>query len=114
MRLVRRWSLVVLVVFALVGAMAPLAKLQAQDNTTIISVAVPNFMRESLNDELLAAFTSQHPGVQVNVLRYDNNVPPLTGGLDNHLAAVQALTSAADVVYIDAQRTSISPAATRA
>jgi ABC-type glycerol-3-phosphate transport system substrate-binding protein len=109
-----RWFGVALAVTALIGALVPLATLRAQSSAAIISVAVPNFMRDTLTDQLLGEFENQHPDVKVNVVRYDSSIPGLTGGLDNHLAAVQTFTSTADVLYIDSQRLSISPAATRA
>lgn len=114
MRLSSRLLVIALAMVALVGAGLPLATLRAQSSIATISVAVPNFMRDSLTDQMLGEFESQHPDVKVNVVRYDSGIPALTGGLDNHLAAVQTYTSTADVLYIDSQRLSISPAATRA
>lgn len=106
------WAM--LAIIALVGALVPLAASRAQGNGVTITLAVPSFTADIYNDQLLGAFTSAHPGVNVIIVKYDISVPRATGGTDAYLQALQPYVASADVLSVDPQRSTISEAATRA
>ncbi len=114
MRLTGRSIWAVFALVALIGALIPLSTLQAQSSTVTISVAVSNFNTDTFSSQLITQFESSHPGIKVNVVRYDSGVPSETAGMDQYLTELGKYVDAADVVFIDPRRTPITPAATRA
>ncbi len=114
MRLTGRSLWAGVIVLALIGAAIPLATLKAQDNSITLSIAVANFNQDTLSDQLRQQFESAHPGVKINIVRYDSGLPAVTSGADQYFTELQKYVSAADIVYIDSRRTALTPAATRA
>src|SRR5262245_55392216 len=114
MRLTGRAIWAILALVALIGAVLPLSTLQVQSNIVTISVALSNFNTDTFTSQLVSQFESSHPGIKVNVIRYDSGVPSVTSGLDTYLTEMGKYVAAADVVFIDPRRTPITPASTRA
>lgn len=82
---------------------------------TVITVALPEFVRSFGDGTLFDAFEAQHPGVRVHpvYIGFDKLFPPSAAAdLDDHLAAMQELASAADVIPITSDNLSVE--ATRA
>src|SRR5260370_40348543 len=91
-----------------------LASLRAQDSNVISSLAVPTFAADQYTDKLFADFQTAHPGIQVNVVKFDPSIPPLVNGSDAYFAGLQSYVSAADVLSIDPRRVPLNSAATSA
>jgi ABC-type glycerol-3-phosphate transport system substrate-binding protein len=107
MRLSGRSLWAVIVIILLVGTMAPLAVLQAQTPTTMLTLAVPSFSSVSVDDKLLADFVASHPGVGVSIVNRDAGIPRAAGSIDKHLEEVQKYASSADVLYVDSYRLTV-------
>ncbi|MDX1995032.1 MAG: extracellular solute-binding protein [bacterium] len=92
------------------GGIIPLAA----QTTTILTVALPEWIAAALTDDVLDAFEAEHPGVQVETVTQsgDSFYGAAASDLEAHLDGAEALASSADVVY--AGLNSISPEATRA
>ncbi|MBZ0287271.1 MAG: ABC transporter substrate-binding protein, partial [Anaerolineae bacterium] len=89
----------------------PAAGIQAQDSITL-QVALPDFMRNFLPDDIFAQFEADNHGVKVNVVYEDPDFGSAVQGVDEYLAAVKDYASAADVLSM--QSGSLSVEATRA
>lgn len=107
--------LVMLCVLALVSAALPVpGAANAQGAAVTITVAVPSFTADTFSDEVLNAFKSEYPHIDVQVVKANDFIPAATAGIDAHLTAVEAYVSKADVLMVDSRRVAISPEATRA
>src|SRR5260221_7844120 len=116
MRLNRRSIVAALAVVLLIGAIVPLATLQArapaQGSMVQISIAVPDFNRD-LFDKALADFQAANPGISVNIVSTSpGGIAPAAAGVDANLDAFKAYVSTADVVYVNTSKISLE--ATRA
>lgn len=116
MRIHNRWLFTMMIAILVIGISVPLASLRAQGNANAVTItlAVPNFNRDTFTDKLITDFETANPNIKVSIVKNDSIVPRVSGGLDKHLEAMQKYVAAADVVFIDPRRTPISPAATRA
>src|SRR5262245_17264728 len=116
MRLNRRSFILALAALLLVGAILPLATLEAhspsQGATVQISISIPDFNKD-LIDKAIADFQAANPGVSVNVISMNpGGIAPAAAGLDAHLDAYKTYVSTADVLYVSTNR--MSEEATRA
>src|SRR5262245_18411561 len=116
MRLNRRSFILALAALLLVGAILPLATLEAhspsQGATIQISISIPDFNKD-LIDKAIADFQAANPGVSVNVISMNpGGIAPAAAGLDAHLDAYKTYVSTADVLYVSTNR--LSEEATRA
>ncbi len=87
---------------------------QAQ-GATIVTVGLPEYLRNTLPNDAFAAFESDHPGVQVQPVFIGLDklfIPSPASGINDYLDAVQKLVSTADVVFVN--NPEVTPAATRA
>jgi len=109
MRLRNFVSLLVVSMVLLLGL--PLA---AQDSAVTVSVAVPEFLSETFDDDLIAEFEAQNPGVKVNLVSSSGGgfATPPAFGIDAHLEDMQEYVASADVVFVNSS--SLTPEATRA
>src|SRR5438128_108284 len=105
MRLRGRSFLLILALLLLVIAAVPWATLQAQSNDIVISLAVSAHSRDMFTDQMISAFESAYPGVKVNIVKYDANIPLPSAGLDAYYARLQPYANAADVLIVDAPGT---------
>ncbi|MBZ0300220.1 MAG: extracellular solute-binding protein [Anaerolineae bacterium] len=94
---------------------APLPTLLAQDNSVILTLAVPSWREDVFGDpELFSGFQAEHPGVKVVLVPSDNNTyyPPAAYGIEEHLDGAETYASSADVLYVSTENLSLE--ATRA
>lgn len=111
MRLQGKLRILPLILLALLIA-APLAA-AAQDNVTVVTLAVPSFLTRLFTPELLAEFEAANPGIRAQVVEGDfPGFASAANDLDTHLDAVEKYVSTADVIYIDSDGVSVE--ATRA
>lgn len=108
----RRSLLLLTTLFVLVVGIVPMAAAQAQDSKTVIQLSVPQFLKQTINDQLIADFESANPTIKVNVLANDSNTGSAASGVDALLTASQAYASTADVLFVD--NSNLSVQATRA
>ncbi|MCB9452521.1 MAG: extracellular solute-binding protein [Anaerolineaceae bacterium] len=106
----RFWGLLGLLL--VLGIVLPLA---AQDNRIVISVAVPEFMGDTFQQDVFSQFEQENPGYKVHVVEVNNStfspVSPSVN-LDGHLDAVASYAAMADVLFVTSN--TISVEATRA
>lgn len=109
----RRLCVALLVGAIILWGFAPLIESQAQTNTVTITLGVPIFLRDAIEQRLVTDFEAENPGIKLQVVSQDtlSAVSP-ANGLDTHLDTVQKLASTADVVFVTAY--TVSPEATRA
>lgn len=91
----------------------PFGATQAQE--TVISVALPEYLRSFSDDTIFDNFEAQHPGVRVHpvYISFDAMFAPSPAAdLDEHLEAIEELVSSADVIPITSDNLSVE--ATRA
>lgn len=113
MRIVKRSAIGILVAFLVLAALAPIAQTFAQDGRVTITLGVPVFTRDALEEKAIKEFEAANPNVHVQLVTQETlGVPSAANGIDAHLDAVQKLTSTADVVFVSGN--AISPEATRA
>ena len=98
----RRW-LSVLLVLILVVIGLPLKALSASDTPIVLSVAVPDYMIDTLTftPEIFTDFESANPGVKVKIVRsgQDTYYSPAAFGVENHLKGAAKYAASADVLY---------------
>jgi len=115
MKLRKRLFLTLGVVILVTGILAmPVAGLQAQESI-VLSVAFPEFMRNVLPEDIFAQFEAENPGVKVNSVYSSMDTffaPSPAQDLNEHLDAIQEYVSSADVVSV--QGSNVSVEATRA
>src|SRR5579859_5506162 len=89
-------------------ASLPFGILQAQNaaNTTI-TLSVPAFLKDAFTDQVLGPFETANPGVKVEVVENDTNVPDATQGVAAHLQAMQSFVSTGDVIYVSSNDVSV-------
>ncbi|MEP7284380.1 MAG: hypothetical protein ABI947_01270 [Chloroflexota bacterium] len=116
MRLRQIVFMVGIVLFLLSGIVTPMAALQAQSSTIVLSVAVPQYLKDVFTAKLISDFETATPGVSLNIVDSDSansgDIPPAWIDLDKHLEAIEKYVSSADVVLVRDQM--MSTAATRA
>jgi ABC-type glycerol-3-phosphate transport system substrate-binding protein len=86
----------------------------AAQNTVTISLAVPEFLRETFSADLIAEFEAQNPDIRLKVMSSSGGgfaVSPAYG-IDAHLKDMQEYVTSADVVFVNSS--SLTPEATRA
>jgi ABC-type glycerol-3-phosphate transport system substrate-binding protein len=110
---VRRLAISLLVGAIILWGFAPLVESQAQTNNVTITLGVPIFLRDALEQRIVADFEAANPGIKLQVVSQDTlaAISP-ANGVDTHLDTVQKLASTADVVFVTGNL--ISPEATRA
>src|SRR5579859_4512934 len=95
-------------IFLLTAAALPLNILRAQNNASVtITVSVPAFLKDAFTDQVLGPFESANPGVKVEVVENDTNVPDATQGVAAHLQAMQSFVSTGDVLFISSSDVSV-------
>src|SRR5258706_6693937 len=110
----RRYSFFAMVVALILGMTLPVLSLQAQDSSIIVTLSVPTFSRDAYSDQLISQFETAHPGVKINIIKNDAQLPSATSDVNAYLTALQDYASSADVLTIDFRRTPITESATRA
>src|SRR5258708_32943860 len=112
MRLIGRRFAIFLALIALIGAAFPPISLRAQQSNVTISLAIPSFQKDAYNDKLIGDFEAANPGVKVNVIASDVNVPDPAISLESHFSALDQYAASADVLFVNSGNLSIE--ATRA
>jgi ABC-type glycerol-3-phosphate transport system substrate-binding protein len=92
-------------------AAQPVLPSRAQDKPVTITIAIPSFATDAIQDTL-KDFESSHPGIKVQVVTKDTQIPSRVNNTDAYLKAVQDYVSSADVVYSDFNL--LTPVSTRA
>src|SRR5260370_40744049 len=100
MRLIGRRFAIFLALIALIGAAFPPISLRAQQSNVTISLAIPSFQKDSHNEKLIGDFEAANPGLKVNVITSDVNVPDPASSLDSHFSALDQYTASADVLFV--------------
>lgn len=110
MKISRHVFVPMLLVFLLVtGILVPLA---GQDDT-VITLAVPAWISDLFNQELLEQFYAENPGVKVVLKQEDNQFfPPPAFAFEEYMEGIQGRVANADVLYIESMQ--LMPEATRA
>ncbi len=111
----KRFSLITLMSILILAAI-PVAGLRAQgQNPVTLTVAVTDFMRDLFDQRLIADFEASHPGIKLNVVSssIDDTIPFAVSGTSAYFQAMEKLSNAADVIYVDVTRLN-SPLATQA
>ena len=109
-------AVVVCTVIGLGAAFMPRFASRAQSTgaNTVITFAVPSFIRDTINDQVITEFEAANPGITVQVVTGDVlGAPSPANDIAGHLDAVQKLVSEADVV-LTLGNGLITPEATRA
>lgn len=88
--------------------------LAAQDAAVTISLAVPEFLRETFDADLVAEFEAQNPGIRLRVISSSGGgfAQSPAFGINAHLEDMQEYVASADVVYVNSS--SLTPEGTRA
>ncbi len=115
MPITRRCLLAALVVLLAVCSGGAL-QANAQGTTVTLTILVPDWTRDILNQAVFDEFEAQHPGVQVVLAESPDvpGIPPAADDLDFHLDMVENYVSAADVVFVTSDQWTFSVEATRA
>src|SRR5262249_14276947 len=107
MRRMGRLFLACLVLSALIGSAFPADSLWAQQSTITLTVAVPTFQADTLNEKLLGEFEAAHPGVKVRVVAQDTNIPDPAISIDKHFDELGKYAASADLLYVNANNLSV-------
>src|SRR5258708_9420463 len=107
MRLTGRRFAIFLTLIALIGTALPPISLRAQQRNVTISLAIPSFQKDSYNEKLIGDFEAANPGVKVNVITSDVNVPDPAISLDSHFSALDQYAASADVLFVNSANLSI-------
>jgi len=108
------WVKRLLLIVILVLLTLSLAPALAQDSVTI-TLAIPGFFRDVFNDELVADFEAENPGIRLSIVNSNTfSVPTAASDINAHLDAVRDYVSTADVVLVSSAGNFLSPAATQA
>jgi multiple sugar transport system substrate-binding protein len=83
-------------------------------NKVTVRLVMSSFNRESITDQMISDFETAHPNIAVDVVKYDPSIPDETSGQSAYYSGLQTWVSQGDVLYVDQQRTAISPSATQA
>jgi ABC-type glycerol-3-phosphate transport system substrate-binding protein len=101
------WTMVVVVLF--IGAAVPMAVLQSQSDSIVLSLVVPDYVKDVFSDKLINDFESANPGVKIHLVSDAQGYgPPAAQGLDEHLDQLGKYVQAGDVLMVGTQ--SLSPA----
>ena len=81
----------------------------AQDNDTVITLAVPEFLKDAFSDALLQQFTIENPGVRVKLVTSTQGsaVSSPANGVNEHLQGVQDYVESADVLLVSGDTLSV-------
>lgn len=109
-----KWKLLLLVALLLVGSSLPSRPQAAQAQSTIVlTLSVPTFIKEFMDDTIIERFEADHPGVEVVVVGVDIfSAGDPASDIDSHLESVQKAVTSGDVAIID--ESFLSPEAIRA
>jgi ABC-type glycerol-3-phosphate transport system substrate-binding protein len=109
-----------LALLAVIGVLIlPLATVQfgraiAQQQPVVLTIALPTYLKDTFNDQVLKDFEAANPGIQVSVTD-TQQVLEAAFGLQQQLDDLQKYASSADVLFINDQgEPQITPQATRA
>src|SRR5690606_24896478 len=105
----------VILVVMLIGIIAPLTALLAQDDSIILTISVPPWREDVFKTPgFFARFEAEHPGVKVVLAPTADNAffVPAAFDIEQHLDMAESYASTADVLYISNDNLSIE--ATRA
>jgi ABC-type glycerol-3-phosphate transport system substrate-binding protein len=84
--------------------------IQAQDNRTVLAVALPAYLMDIVtNSDLIAQFEAENPGYSLKVVDAGENsfVVPAAYSLQQHLGQIQSYATMADVLYVDTYSLSV-------
>src|SRR5258708_15664586 len=107
MRLTGRRFAIFLALTALIGTALPPISLRAQQSTVTISLAIPSFQKDSYNEKLIGDFEAANPGVKVNVITSDVNVPDPAISLDSHFSALDQYAASAHLLSVNSPNLSL-------
>ncbi|MBX3080418.1 MAG: hypothetical protein KF716_02220 [Anaerolineae bacterium] len=99
---VRSRILSIMLIVAVLCSGFPLTALKAQDNSVVITVALPNFMANNINDNIISEFEAAYPGVKFKTVDANIGIPDPTFGLDNYYTELEKYVSTADVLMVSA------------
>src|SRR5689334_23240669 len=75
---------------------APRAQSSSTGTNTVITLAVPSFVRDAINDQVITEFETANPGIAVQVVTGDVlGAPSPANDIAGHLDAIQKLVSEA-------------------
>ncbi len=113
MPFLQRGAVGTLIALLIIGTLAPIAQTFAQDGKVTVTLGVPVFTRDALEEKAIKEFETANPNIHVQLVTQESTgASSAANGVDNHLDAVQKLTSTADVVFVTGN--AVSPEATRA
>lgn len=110
-----RKRLVTCILFLLLPTLSVSVPIYAQNAPTVITLAVPDFIRTLFTPEMLTRFEAENPGVRVQIVVTDLGsfaLPMPAENAETHLQAAAELAATADVAIIN--RSSMTLEATRA
>ncbi|MBZ0283338.1 MAG: extracellular solute-binding protein [Anaerolineae bacterium] len=103
-----------LILLLLIGLLAPAAMLVAQDNSIILTLAIPPYLSDAFTDEVFAEFEAENPGVKVVLAESGDEAyyTPAIYNIEEHLTGAEKYVATADVLYVNSYNFSVE--ATRA
>ncbi len=101
-------------VFLLMATLLVGLPLAAQDSTVTLQLAVPEFLSETFDADLIAEFESQNPGIKLNIVSSSGGgfAASPAFGINAHLEDMQEYVASADVVFVNSS--SLTPESARA
>jgi len=81
----------------------------------VVTIAIPDYMRDLFSEEVFDQFEAEHPGVDVEIVYNGNNALMFGGGLQDineYLNSMRSVAETADVLLLDSSE--IGPELTRA
>src|SRR5258708_5865676 len=101
----RKWLVIVGLLVAVIAPTSALSGTHAQAQQVVtVTVSVTDFMRDMFTDKLISDFESSHPGIKLNIVSNNDQVPFAANGTDKYFEALQKLSSSADVIFVDLGR----------
>ncbi len=99
----KRLLLIALVIFCAVFVVWPVTMLNAQNDSIVLSIAVPEYMSDTFRPELFKDFEAANPGIAVHIIKsgQDMYFGQAAWGLEDHLKGVEKYARSADVLYVD-------------
>lgn len=109
----KRPLLISLALLLLLSLTAP-SLIFGQGSETILTIAVPDWMRDIFTQEMFSDFEAAHPGVKVVIVSAGENyyLSPAAYDLEEHLTQSETYAKSADVLYVTNNNLSVE--ATRA
>ncbi len=94
--------LLVCVTFLLVVGIAAPSLTLGQNEETILTIALPDWIAESFTPELFADFEAGHPGAKVIIVKSGDNAyfSPAAYALEEHLDGAEKYARSGDVLYV--------------